>query len=106
MNRDEYPNYITQMILYKKNTGIINQLIPVEVTTMTIENLKERLAITKNEAEKAELLGKIMRLEKENKKEESTKKEVIPVRDALPVADHKAPTRRARGMVFDDRAIL
>ena len=73
---------------------------------MTIENLKERLAITKNEAEKAELLGRICRMEKENNKEEPTKKEVVPVRDALPVADHKAPIRRARGMVFDDRAIL
>jgi hypothetical protein len=66
---------------------------------MNIAKLEEKLAKTKNAAEKAELFDLINNLKKEESKEESVKI-MNPVRDATPVADHKNSRIRAKGEVI------
>ena len=67
---------------------------------MDIQKLEEKLAKTKSTSERAEILGLIDRLKKEESKEEETVKVMNPVRDATPVADHKASKSRTRGDVM------
>lgn len=67
---------------------------------MDINKLEEKLAKTKNAAERAELLDLINNLKKEESKEEDLIKIMNPVRDATPVADHKNSRVRTRGEVM------
>ncbi|MBR6289166.1 MAG: hypothetical protein IKR19_07525 [Acholeplasmatales bacterium] len=75
---------------------------------MDIKKLEEKLKRTKSASEKAEILGLIDRLKKEESKEETTEKSMTPVRDATPIADHKDSRVRSRGdvMVTDQMVLM
>lgn len=97
-------------ILLAKHKNKINTYSYGGKATMEIKELKERLAKSQNNIERATLVDQIKKLEKEKNKPEDLPKEVVPVRNASPIADRNTSSgnrRRVRGdIMLSDNSLL